>query len=516
MNPFNALNNKINPALKKRYGLLISAGMILLLLLARVSSHKYSLDTSVLLVVFRNIIFDHSAYNQIGEMNQFSAHFSPIFILISPLYFLGPTLFIFIWKLFCYGSFLVILWRLIDGERRYDIGHWHKNLFLLLVALHPTFILNVVSPDIWDSDLALPLLGLSLLSVSRKRYSWGVFWFCLTFLVKEDMMLVGILYGIFLAFHARNIRFIGLSVFSLVWFWITTHSIMPHFSTSGEGLALLKISFGNLGNTLGEIIVNCIRNPHLIISNGFWLRKFSSLFIILLCVGFLPFWKKGALIYLLPGLSVLGYTLISVQPYLDYSKHYMLVFFVFVAWSSYESYIVINKDIRTKLVLFSILASVVVIVVLQMNVRVWSYYFSPIENLRTLESVEEKFIPRGSYMLTGGVGSPWTCYQNNCFISVFSPEEIEKKGYDYILINLKTVFWETLSCSDQTMSINLKKLNENRRYRVLYYSDDIVLLKKNQSGDDSGQQDWSDHLDEYRKINHDCMKSGLMRRLRLF
>lgn len=506
----------IDSAIGKKYGLLISIGILLLLLFLRVSSHKYSLDTSVLFVVLRNIIFDQSTFNPIGGINQFSAHFSPILILLSPLYFLGPTILIAIWKFFCYGAFLLILWRLIDTEHRHSITNWHKNLFVILVALHPTFILNAISPDIWDSDLILPLLGLSVLFVSRDKYFWSVFWLCLTFLVKEDMMLVGILYGIFLARRAKDVRFIWLSVLSLGWFWITTRYVMPFFSTSGEGLALLKFSFGNLGNSLGEIVVNSVINPHLLIENGFWLRKFASLFIIFACVGFLPFWRKRSLIYLLPGLSVLGYTLIAAQPYLDYSKHYVLAFFVFVVWSSYESYLAIDKDSRSRLVLYSISASGFLVLVLQINIRVWSYYFSPIENLRALESAEREYIPPGSYLFTAGVGSPWTCYKNHCAISAeLSPAELETKRHDFVLINLRTIFWEGLSCSDQSLAINLRELNRNQNYRVLTYTDDIVLLVKNRSGDDSRQPDWSARIGKYQKINHDCMKWDLMRKVRL-
>ncbi len=514
------LNNQLNFTVRKNLGLLSSIVLVFVLLLARVSSHKYSHDTLVAFRVLRSILIDHStliyAMGQ-GWINSFNYHFNFIYILISPLYYLGPSLLIFSWKFVCYGGFLVILWRLIDSDHRYDISNWHKNLFLLLVALHPTFISNLISPEIWDSDLILPFLGLSILSISRNRYYWAVFWFCSTFLVKEDMMLVGILYGILMALFTKKAKFIWLSVFSLGWFWMVTHVVMPSFATSTEELGLLKFSFGNLGNSMGEIIVNSIIHPHLLIANGWWMRKFASLFIILSCVGFLPFWKKSSLIYLLPGLSVLGYTLIAVQPYLDYSKHYMVALFVFVVWSSYESYVLVNEKFRAKIVLVSVVASIAVIVVLQMNIRVWSYYLFPIENFSTLKSVEEEFIPPKSSMLTGGVSSPWICYRSNCFVTGdFQPGEIEKMEYDYILVNLNTVFWEVLNCSDETIAINLKKLNGNNKYQTLYYADDIVLLKKSHADAYIKQPDWSGHLEKYQQINHDCMKSDLMRKIRLF
>lgn len=513
------LNNQLNSTIRKNWGVLLSIVLVFFLVLARVNSHKYSFDTTTIFLVFHSILFEHSTHVSLmglGWLNYFNIHFNFIYIPISPLYFLGPSLLIFCWKFFCYGGFLVILWRLIDSDHRYKVSNWHKNLFLFLVALHPTFISNLISPEIWDSDLILPLLGLSIFSVSRGKWSWAVLWLCLTFLVKEDMMLVGVMYGILMALLTRNAKYVWLSVVSLGWFWVVTHVVMPSFATSTEELGLLKFSFGNLGNSMGEIIVNSIIHPHLLIDNGWWIRKFASLFIIFSCVGFLPLIKKSSLIYLLPGLSVLGYTIIAVQPYLDYSKHYVIALFVFVVWSSYESYVLVNEKFRTNIVSVSVAVSIAVIVILQMNIRVCSYYLSPIENYRALKLVEEEFIPPNSYLLTGGQSSPWTCYNKNCFVSGdFHPDEIKKMQYDYILINLNTVFWEALSCSDETIAVNLKKLNGNKQYQMLHYADDIVLLKKSRSGDNIKQPDWSGHLEKYRQINHDCMKTDLMKNLRL-
>ncbi len=517
---FRASYNILSFSIHKNWGMLLSLVAIIVLLLARVSSHKYSLDTTTIFLLFHSILFDQSTsihYMGLGWVNSFNFHFNLIYILISPLYFLGPSLLIFSWKFICYGGFLAILWCLIDRDGRYEISDSHKNLFLILVALHPTFVANLISPDIWDSDLIMPLLGLAILHAARGKWLSSVFWFCLTFLVKEDMILVGILYGFLLVLLTRNIRYVWLSVVSLGWFWIVTHVVMPTFATSTEDLGLLRFSFGNLGSSMYEIILNSIIHPRLLVENGLWLRKFASLFIIFLCVSFLPFWKKRSLVYLLPGLVVIGYTMIAVQPYLDYSKHHMLAFFVFVVWSSFESYILLGNSTRTRLVLFSTLASLTVIVVLQMNLRVWSYYLSPANNFSTLETVKETYIPPGSSLLTGGIGSPWLCYGMKCFVAgAFEPDEIEKVEHDYILINLSTVFWETLSCKDETIAINLRKLNGSQEYELRYSSNDIVLLKKIRFEGRGKQGDWSGNLENYQQINHDCMKSNLMRNLRLY
>ena len=432
---FSKLNTRIKLSLRNHWGLLFSLVGIFLLLCARVGSRKYSLDTLGVFKIFHSILFDQSTliYSEgTGWIHSLNLHFNAIYFLISPLYYLGPSILIFSWKFISYGGFISILWHLIDSDRRYGISNWHKNLFLLLVSLHPTFISNLIAPDIWDSDLILPFLALKILYISRARYGWGVFWFCLTFLIKEDMMLVGIMYGILMALLAKKVKYVWLSGFSLCSFWLVSHVVMPSFATSTENLGLLKFSFGNLGGSVGEIILNSIFHPHAVIANGWWMRKFASLFIILSCVGWLPFWNKRSIIYLLPALSVLGYTILAAQPYLDYSKHYMLALFVPVVWGSYESYILVKKNLRERLVLFSTSASIIIILVLQINVRVWSYYLHPSQNRTALKTVEEKYIPAGSYLVTAGLGSPWINYNNDYYISSsFNEDKIEKMEFDY-------------------------------------------------------------------------------------
>ena len=510
----------LSPTLKQRWGLFISLLVIFLLVWIRVNSHKYSFDTTTIFLVFRSILFDKDTLiflEGLGEVNYLNIHFNLAYILLSPLYFIGPAALITIWKTSCYAGFLIVCWRLIDSDERAALTSFHKNLFILLVAIHPTFIANLIAPNIWDSDLILPLIALSIFYNKRHNYFRGLLFFCLTFLVKEDMMLVGIFYGILLVFHARNIKFIWLSIFSLIWFFIVTHIIMPSFAISGGKLTLLKFSFGDLGDNIGEVIISAITNPQLLIKNGFWLRKISSIIVLLACFGFLPLIGKRALIYLLPGLSVLGYSLIAAQPYLDYSKHYVLPLFAFLVWASYESYVVLDCKYRPRLVLFSSAASLFIVILVQLNMRAWHFYLTPTGNFDTLHKVTREFLPDNVSVLTGGVGSPWACYKRNCFVlDDFAPDEIEKNKYEYIIVNLRTIFWETLSCSDRLLSKNLKQLNQSKMYQAIHYADDIVLLKRYDIEATIKQPPWSERIDDYVEINHDCYKSELMRAARLF
>ena len=168
--------------------------------------------------------------------------------------------------------------------------------------------------------------------------------------------------------------------------------------------------------------------------------------------------------------------------------------------------------------MFSIIASLTVTLVLQIHLRTWSYYFYPIRNIQTLESAA-KLIPSTAQMFTHGVGSPWVTYNKICYIPErFQPEIINKLGPEYILINLRTVFWEQLSEGEiELLKMNLRKLNSNKSYHVIFYENDIVVLKKSASNDlGSVQLSWSDNLKDFEGINQVRMKPEFIRLLRVW
>jgi uncharacterized membrane protein len=502
------------PYLRKNFGLIFCLLVIFVLLLIRVSSYKYSRDTAYLIDLFRSILFDQSFYSNIGRVNNLGLHFSPVLIFFSPLYFLGPTGIIFFWKMFCFGSFLIIIWSLI--KNLVGVSEKQKNYLLFLITLHPTFITNLTNPTIWDIDISLPLLALSIYFFTDKKYLISTIIFCLTFFVKENMPLVGIFFGIFIILKGKKIIGLSLSIFSILAFFLITVIIMPKFSTSGDDLYLLNLNFGYLGNSMGEALINILKDPSVILKSGNWLRKIFSIVIMFSCFGFLPFMNRSSLIYLIPGLITLMYALIAQKPFLDYSKHYMLVFFVFLVWSSIHSFYRVNTRTKNKVILFSLISSLTVTLVLQIYFRTWSYYFFPIPNVESLKSAA-KLIPPKAQLITHGVGSPWVGYNKKAYIlERFQPEKIKNVNPEYILINLKTVFWEEQSEVEiEILGTNLRKLNSNIKYNVLFYENDIVVLKRKKSLTlESNQVRWSKDLAAFDKMNQIRMKPQFIRTLR--
>ena len=330
------------------------------------------------------------------------------------------------------------------------------------------------------------------------------------------MALVGIFYGIFFALKGKKLIGIMLSFFSLLVFFIITNIIMPYFSTSGNDLYLLSLNFGYLGSSIGESLGNILKDPIIILQSGYWLRKFSSIMIMFSCFGFLPLMKKSSLVYLVPGLITVMYALAAQKPFLDYSKHYMLVFFVFLVWSSIHSFYRVNTRTKNKVILFSLISSLTVTLVLQIYFRTWSYYFFPIPNVESLKSAA-KLIPPKAQMITHGIGSPWVGYNKKAYIPAhFEPEKIKNVNPEYILINLKTVFWEEQSESEiESLKANLRKLNSNITYNVLFYENDIIVLKRKKTLTlESNQVRWSKDLAGFDKINQIRMKPQFIRTLR--
>ena len=96
------------------------------------------------------------------------------------------------------------------------------------------------------------------------------------------------------------------------------------------------------------------------------------------------------------------------------------------------------------------------------------------------------------------------------------PEKIKNVNPEYILINLKTVFWEEQSESEiESLKANLRKLNSNITYNVLFYENDIIVLKRKKSLTlESNQVRWSKDLAGFDKINQIRMKPQFIRTLR--
>jgi hypothetical protein len=499
---------------------IIAAGVLFAaLLLLRINSNKYSQDTLLAFELLQNILYrgDTLIYEGAkGWGSSFNAHFNLIYIVLAPLHLLGVDAMIYFWKFFCYFGFLLIVWQYIRQNEQADLPVFQKNLFLLLIAFHPTLISNLVSPDIWDSDLGLPLIGISIFSALRKNYKSAGIYILVASAVKEDIILIAVLFGLMLVILSKDYRYLLISVVSAIWFIVVTKYIMPSFASTGQELALLKFSFGDLGNTMGEVISNSILHPSMVLDNGLWLRKFSSIIIMIGCFGMLPLIRRLSVTLLIPTIGIFGYAILAKQPYLDFSKHNIISVFPFMAFGAYCSFSFASAKTRSILLPSTLIVSILITLLLQVWLRQWSFYFWPASNSKTVLNIKDRYIPNNSSLLTGGIGSPWVCHNNVCPVGAsFSEMEIGIAKYEFILINLNTIFWEELSCNSDDMRVHLDALHKNPDYNVLAFEDNVVLLRRLRHPGVSSSDNWTKDFDALDKLNHDCAKPIWARSLRV-
>lgn len=499
--------------IKKNISIILTAALLVTLLMMRVLSHKYSLDTSHTIDILQNFLFKGELFSNIAGLHRFNLHFTPVYFLIAPTVILNPSIFIFLWKLICYGTFFLCIRKMIISNK--ELKFPSKNLFFLMILLNPTFFYGFLDVNIWDTDLTLPFVGLSLLALSRKQYFKSTLYFTCTYLVKEDMPLVGLMLGFLITVVSRDSRYILYSIFSLLTFLLITNIIMPSYSQSGDSIELLSQNFGYLGTGFTEILNNIITNPLIILESGYWLRKVASLFIIFMAVAFLPFLTRSSIFYLIPIIPIIGYAVLSNEPFLDYSKHYMLVASAFIVLSAINA---VNYGGLSRYVMFFRWGIVfnIIIILLHLLLRNWSFYFSPISNFDSLQSAIAA-IEKDETILTHGVGSPWIGHGRSFQISDdFSDEDLSGDAIKYILINKKVIFWEVLN-DDQfdRLRDNLKAINHSNKFNEVFNLNDIILLEKIENNNKFGiQADWSSDLELYYEINQVKGKSSFVNQFR--
>lgn len=481
--------------------------LLLVLLLLRVNSGKYSLDTAHTIDIMQHYLLTGELYSNIAGLHRFNLHYSPIYFFISDAVIFKPSVFIFFWKFICFGSFLICIHKIIFCNKKTD--DTVKNTLFLLVLCNPTLVLGILDPNIWDVDLTLPFLGLSLLCLSRKKYFQSAFYVSLTYLIKEDMPLVGCIFGIMIVILSRQFRYFFFAAFSLLLFFIITQIIMPSYSNSGESLELLSQNFSHLGGSFNEIARNILYDPSLILTSGFWLRKFVSIFIMFGSVAFISVVQLSRSVYLLPAIPIFGYATIANEPFLDYSKHYMLVGIAFIIFSS----TVKSDNLHHYKKYFNIAVMFnVIIIILHLFLRNWIFYFTPITNLEELKSVMAT-IDQQSTILTHGVGSPWIGHGRSFQITDdFSDADLHEMGIKYIVINKEVLFWEVLN--DDQLAIltnNLRSLNALDEFFVIHNANNAVVLQKKKENEQvKNQINWTADLENFHKVNQVTGKSNFI------
>jgi uncharacterized membrane protein len=189
--------------------------------------------------------------------SQLGDHFSPIFLALVPFYMLFPhpeTLLVIQTLALAIGAWPVYLLARLKLAPGYGVL-WVLVYFLFV----PLAYINLY--DFHEVALAVAPLGFALYFVERGRPGWFVFFLLVTFLIKEEMALIGAGFGLYVLLGKRNWR-LGVPVLlgSIAAFALIVQVAIPYFA-GGRNFPYFADRYAAVGGSPLGILRTMITDP---------------------------------------------------------------------------------------------------------------------------------------------------------------------------------------------------------------------------------------------------------------
>ena len=394
-----------------------------------------------------------------GLLSHFAVHFSPIFYLLLPVYFIFPspmTLLISQGILVSLG--IIPLYKLC---KYFKLSQKVSLLFCVIYALYPALI--GANFFYFHENAFLPPLLLFLFYFAEKsNYKLSILFALLVLLVKEDAPVYVIFFALYLIFSRKNFKLGGILLsISLVYF-IAVTSLMSVF-----GLGIMSYRYSNFifggKDSLVTVIINVIKNPAIVFYESFTAEKLKFLMYMLLPLGFLPVLikKASSIILLFPMVLVNMMSDYGYQHNIGFQYTYASSVFLFylaiINYSSFEN----NKTMK------KIIISATAI----------SFIFFSGTHLRKLDSIESyidnKHKSEEIFSALSLVEQDKSVKASTFLVTPLSDRrEVYEINYtdrqtDYVVLDLR-------------YSLGNIKLEDymNSEYQTIYYNKDLIAIFK--------------------------------------
>jgi uncharacterized membrane protein len=275
----------------------------------------------IVYVVFRHAAFDTAGYD-LGNVSQsmwntlrgkplamttmedvssrWALHFEPILLLFVPMYaaFPSPVMLTVLQVLVVAAGAVPVFclaWELLGSD-------WAGVLYAAVYLMYPALQAAVVF-DFHAVTLAATFLAFALWALLQKRYiAFGVA-AVLAMSCKEDMPLLVFTMGLYILVVQRQWR-VGVVtlVVSLVWFVVANFVIIPAHSPIGENIHIVR--YGELGDSMGEVIVTVLTHPLRVLAVAFESSRLPYWVLLTMPVAFTSFLDPLAFFMALPSLAI--------------------------------------------------------------------------------------------------------------------------------------------------------------------------------------------------------------------
>jgi uncharacterized membrane protein len=243
-------------------------------------------------------------------------HFTPVFLALLPFYYAYPhpeTLLVLQTAAMALGAWPTYL--LARAKLSADYGVLWVLVYFVFI---PLAFINLY--DFHETPFAIAPLGFALYFVERGKRLWFVIFLLVTFLVKEEMALIGAGFGLYVLLGKRDWK-LGLAVIagSLAAFAVILQVVIPFFS-GGHGFPYIADRYSAVGGSPTGILRTMFTNPLQIVRTVLQPKKIYFLIALFGPVLGLSSIAGWSAILVLP---TLAYTLLSgYVPQFSFTKQY--------------------------------------------------------------------------------------------------------------------------------------------------------------------------------------------------
>jgi uncharacterized membrane protein len=244
-------------------------------------------------IMYATTVYLPQGYNHLGD------HLSLSLFLLLPIYTLYPSP---VTLLVTQSFFLAVAAIPIYRLARERLGEKSAVFLATGYLLHPTVWYSNLN-DFHLTSIAAALISFSFYYCYKRDYGKFLIFLILLLLTKEDLILLGAAFGVYIYFINRD-RVLGSMVFltSILWFIAAISVVMPHFR---EGVFeasefYLRTRYGYLGSSFTEVLKTVLFHPLVVLSNVVTIPKMAYLGSLFLPVAFLPLLSPAVLLIVSP------------------------------------------------------------------------------------------------------------------------------------------------------------------------------------------------------------------------
>jgi len=442
------------------------------------------------------------------NFNYLSAHFSPILLLLAPLYAIwsDPKLLIIIQAIAVGLGALPIYWLAREKIKNKFGGIVFLVSYLLYPILH-----NALLYDFHEVTLAVPIVTFALWFWYKKKTGWMFLFLALLLLVQEHTSLIIFMFGLYLAFFQKRWKFgFTLSGVAIAYFFVIMLVIIPSFSSTGEPSLITAASsetltrYQWLGSGVGEIFDTIIHRPLWVLQNMLDIKRIDFLATLLLpLIGLSVF--SGLFLLTVPILAIYFLSQFSLT-YSVYFYHSAILAGIIFFAAIFAFSRLIRDSKRQRIFLLLILCSSIIISYLYSVTPLSARYswrdYQPSANARLLPEIKALIPDDASISIQHNIG-PHFANRRMLFHFPFmtgKSDYIIADAFNPYADNPKSffVFGDSVEIEPQSWANSLGIIFEKEEFGIVYYKDGWYVFKRGASREliDEAKADFTQRLEQ--------------------